>query len=163
MQLLPHTRQCFVCGIENPAGLRLDLATDQRMVETRFQFRRELCGFKETVHGGLIATVLDEVMVWAVGVGAGQLSYCGELTVRYQQPTPPRTEVVARGELVENKRGRLFFAKAALYDAAGNLLAESTGKYLPVPGALRPALLADFVEDPGRIFGPAESGPTPTA
>jgi len=152
MQALPHTRNCYVCGIQNPAGLRLDFATDRRVVETRFQFRRELCGFAATVHGGLIATVLDEVMVWAVGVGAGQLTYCGEMTVRYQRPTPPETDLIARGELIENKRGRLFLSKGSLFDTAGDLLAESTGKYLPVPAELQPILRADFVESPDWVF-----------
>ncbi len=154
MQILPHTRNCFVCGLHNPAGLRLDLATDRRVVEARFQFRREFCGFTDTIHGGLIATVLDEVMVWAVGVGARQLTYCGEMTVRYLRPTPPETDVLVRGELVENKRGRLFLAKAASFNAAGELLAESTGKYLPIPAHLQPPMRADFVEPPDSILGP---------
>ncbi len=152
MKALPHTRHCFVCGLHNPAGLRLDFATDQRIVETRFQFRREMCGFVKTVHGGLIATVLDEVMVWAVGVAAGQLTYCAEMSVRYQRPTPPETDVIARGELVENKRGRLFLARGELLDAGGQLLAESTGKYLPVPPDLLPQMKADFLESPDWVF-----------
>ena len=147
MTSLPHTRGCFVCGLENPAGLRLDFATDRRVVETRFRFRREQCGFSQTIHGGIIGTVLDEVMVWAVGVATGQLAYCGEMTVRFQRPAPPQVDVVATGELVENRRGRLFLARGELRDGAGELLAESTGKYLPLPGELRPAMLADFVED----------------
>jgi acyl-coenzyme A thioesterase PaaI-like protein len=157
MQPLPHTRHCFVCGVENPSGLQLDFLTDRRVVETRFRFRRDLCGFTHAIHGGVIATVLDEVMVWAVGVGAGQLTYSGEMTVRYLKPTAPEVDVVARGELVENKRGRLFLAKGTLSDAAGNVLAESTGKYLPVPAELQPDLKADFVETPDWIFRNAAS------
>ena len=93
----------------------------------------------------MIATVLDEVMVWAIGVNAAKFVYCAELTVRYLRPTRPQTELVARGEVVENRRGKLFTTRGELRDAAGQLLAEATGKYLPVPDAVSAEVAADFV------------------
>lgn len=148
MELLPPTRSCFVCGTDNPSGLHLELFALPTSVETRFRFRPDCCGFRATVHGGLIATVLDEVMVWAAGAVTKQFAYCAEMTVRFQRPTPAGVDLLARGELVENKRGRIFLARAELLDASGQLLAESTGKYLPIPGELRAGILADFVEPP---------------
>ncbi len=137
----------------------MHLETDHRRVETRFRFRPEWCGFPGTVHGGLIATALDEVMVWAVGVATGHLTYCGEMTVRYQRPTRPDVEVLCRGELVENRRNRLCLARASLFNAEGELLAESSGKYLPIPAELRPRMLEDFIEDPSAIFRPSGTLP----
>jgi acyl-coenzyme A thioesterase PaaI-like protein len=63
MRMLPHTRSCFVCGESNPAGLNLRFETDGRTVQTRFVPRAEHIGFRQTVHGGLTATLLDEIMV----------------------------------------------------------------------------------------------------
>lgn len=148
MKPLPPTRSCFVCGTENPIGLKLALHSVGGAVETRFRFRTDCCGFRDTVHGGLISTVLDEIMVWAAGEATKQFAYCAEMTVRFQRPTPAGVDVLARGELVDNKRGRLFLARGELRDADGNLLAESTGKYLPIPGELRAGILSDFVEPP---------------
>lgn len=147
MNALPNTRSCYVCGIENPIGLRLGFQSDdaRTVAETRFSFRPEFAGFRDTVHGGAIATVLDEVMVWAIGVAAKQFVYCAELTVRYQRPARPGAELVARGEVTEDRRGRLFIARGELRDASGQLLAESTGKYLPVPAAVGAQVLEDFV------------------
>src|SRR6185436_2207270 len=68
MKELPHTRSCFVCGESNSAGLNLRFETDGRIVQAHFVPRLEHVGFKATVHGGLIATVLDEIMVWACAV-----------------------------------------------------------------------------------------------
>lgn len=154
MQRLPNTRSCYVCGVENPLGLQLGFHADEAgtAAETRFSFRPEFAGFRDTVHGGAIATVLDEVMVWAIGVAAGKFVYCAELTVRYVRPTPTGAEVVARGEVTENKRGRLFLARGELRDAAGQLLAEATGKYLPVPGSVTAEVLADFLGEPPASF-----------
>ena len=144
MQKLPNTRSCFACGLENPLGLQLGFHGDATAAETRFSFRPEFAGFRNTAHGGVIATVLDEVMVWAIGVAAGRFVYCAELTVRYLRPTPTGSEVVARGEITENKRNRLFFAHGELRDAAGELLAEATGKYLPVPDSVSAEVVAEF-------------------
>jgi len=152
VQPLPNTRHCFVCGLENPAGFGIRVLSDDRIAETRFRFRADWCGFPGTVHGGLVATALDEIMVWGVGVRTGRLTYCAELTVRFQRPTPPDAEVIARGELTDNRRDRLFLAQATLQDAAGQLLAEATGKYIPIPEALVPRMLADFSGDPPALF-----------
>ena len=55
---------CFCCGRENPIGLKLEFeeTSDGRM-RTLWTPRKEHQGFKDIVHGGLVATVLDEVMV----------------------------------------------------------------------------------------------------
>lgn len=148
MQPLPPTRSCFVCGLENPIGLKLPIGAVPGAVETRFRFRADCCGFTGVVHGGIVGTVLDEIMVWAASAETKQFAYCAELTVRYLRPTRPGVDVVARGELVENKRGRLFLTRGDLRDCEGNLLAEATGKYLPIPAEMRASVLADFVEPP---------------
>src|ERR1043166_7562515 len=68
MRTLPHTHSCFVCGESNPVGLKLRFETDGRIVQTRFVPRAEHVGFRQTVHRGIIATLLDQIMAWA---GAG--------------------------------------------------------------------------------------------
>jgi acyl-coenzyme A thioesterase PaaI-like protein len=100
VQELPHTHCCFVCGESNAIGFRLRFETDGRVVQTRFRPRPEHAGFKNLMHGGLIATVLDEVMVWGCAVGTRKFALCAELTVRYLNPVPPGKDLVAMGELV---------------------------------------------------------------
>ena len=89
-------------------------------------------GFKQVVHGGIIATLLDEIMVWACMTQTKRFAYCAELTVRYQNPLRPGEETLASAELVANRRDRIFEAKADLKDSAGKIFATATGKYLPV-------------------------------
>lgn len=153
MLRLPHTKSCFVCGLNNPAGLKLDFETDGQIVQARFMPRAEFVGFKQTVHGGIISTVLDEVMVWACGVRAKRFAYCAELNVRFLQPAKPGEELVATGELVENRRNKLFEARGELRDLAGALLATATGKYLPLKESEAREMLSDFAESTERLFG----------
>jgi len=55
---------CFCCGPRNPIGLHLEFEmTPEQRMRTVWTPREEHQGFKDIVHGGLVATVLDEVMV----------------------------------------------------------------------------------------------------
>jgi len=154
MKPLPHTHSCFVCGDANPFGLKLRFETDDRIVQTRFVPRPEHIGFKGVVHGGLLATVLDEIMVWACAVPTRQFAFCAELNVRYLRPLPPGDEVLVTGELTANRKGRIFEAKATVQDRGGQMLAEATGKYLPIKDVDVAQLVADFVGDPGWLVKP---------
>ena len=153
MKLLPHTRSCFVCGESNPVGLNLRFETDGRLVQTRFVPRVEHVGFRQTVHGGLTATLLDEVMFWACAVQTKRIAFCAELNVRFLNLVRPGEALTATGELVSNRRGKLFEAKAELRNQAGLALATATGKYLPIKDAEVREMATDFVEDPGWVFG----------
>src|SRR2546426_833595 len=145
MRTLPHTHSCFVCGESNPVGLKLRFETDGRVVQTRFVPRAEHVGFKQTVHGGLIATLLDEIMVWACAVATKRFAFCAELNVRFVHPLRPNEEVIALGELVANRRGRILEAKAELRTQAGLLLASGAGRYLPIKDVDAADLATDFV------------------
>jgi uncharacterized protein (TIGR00369 family) len=147
MKTLPHTRSCFVCGESNPVGLKLRLETDGRTVQTRFTPRPEHVGFKQVVHGGILATVLDEIMVWACAVQTGRFAFCAELKVRFVKSLQPGDEVIATAELAANRRDRIFEAKAEVKSRAGEVLASASGKYLPVKQAELTELATDFVGD----------------
>ncbi|MSU59877.1 MAG: PaaI family thioesterase [Pedosphaera sp.] len=157
MQTLPHTRSCFVCGEANPLGFNLRFVTDGRIVHAKFTPRAEHGGFKGVVHGGAIATVLDEIMVWACAVQTKSFVFCAELKVRYLNPMPPGAEVRLTGELAANRKGRLFEAKAAAKDADGRTLAEATGKYLPIKNSHAREFAVDFVGDAAWLLGDVKS------
>ncbi len=154
MTELPHTHGCFVCGESNPLGLNLRFETDGQVVRTRFVPRIEHIGFKATVHGGLVATLLDEMMVWVCAVRTRRFAFCAELNVRYVNPVRPNEPAVAVAGLIANRRDRLFEAKAELKSEAGSLLASATGKYLPIKQAEAAEMAVDFVGDSWRGFLP---------
>ena len=147
MKELPHTYSCFCCGEANAAGLRLRLETDGSIVQTHLRFKPEHTGFKAVVHGGLIATVLDEVMAWACAVGARRFAYCAEFTLRFLKPIRPNQEIIATAELVANRKNRVLDTKGALRSPSGQILAEATGKYLPVSTNDLTQMATDLVGD----------------
>jgi uncharacterized protein (TIGR00369 family) len=151
MRELPHTKSCFVCGESNPVGLRLRFETDGTIVHARFVPEPQHVGFQQVVHGGLLSTVLDEIMVWACAVRTRRFAFCAELNVRFLRPVRPAQIVQATGRLVNDRRGRVFEAAADLADPAGILLASATGKYLPLKSTDTAEMLSDFVGDPAWL------------
>ena len=147
MRELPHTRSCFVCGEANPAGLRLRMETDGRRVVARWRPGPEHVGFAGTVHGGLISTVLDELMVWACAVQTRRFAVCAELNVRFRKPVRPEQQIQVAAEFVGAQRQRIYEARADLFDEAQQVLASATGKYLPIPAGELDKFLADVVGD----------------
>ena len=153
MRELPHTHSCFVCGESNAHGLHQRFETDGRIVRARFTPRPEHVGFQGVVHGGILATLLDEIMVWACAVNAKKFGFCAEMTVRFQRPVAPGAGVLVEAELVENRRGRVFEAKAEVRNSAGEVLASATGKYMPIRDADLAQLQRDMVGDAGWVLG----------
>ena len=158
MTPLPHTHSCFVCGESNAVGMRLRFHYDGRVVRTEFNPRPEQCGFKGVVHGGITATLLDEMMAWACAVQGGQFGYCAELNVRYQRSLQPDVPVTATAELVANRRNRFFEIKSEIRDASGSLLASATGKYIPIKPADAEQFVGDLIGDLSLLRPPSTPG-----
>ena len=154
MRELPHTKSCFVCGEDNTHGLRQRFETDGRVVRSHFTPRAEHAGFTGVVHGGILATLLDEIMVWACAVNARRFGYCAEMTVRFHRPAAPGKELLVEAELVADRRGRVFEAKGELRSAAGEVVASATGKYMPVGDSELAGLQQDIVGDLGWVLAP---------
>jgi len=156
MRELPHTHSCFVCGESNAVGLKLRFTTDGRVVQTRFRLRPAHIGFRNVVHGGLLTTVMDEIMVWACAVPTRRFAFCAELTARFLNPVRPDDEIVATGELLANRKNRLFEAKALLANPSGEPFAEATGKYFPIPKSDLTGMLTDLIGDTSWLKDGAE-------
>jgi uncharacterized protein (TIGR00369 family) len=151
MEMLPNSKSCFVCGMQNPSGLQLQFHAEGNIVHTRFTPRTQYNGFVGVVHGGILATVLDEIMVWACAVQTGSFSYCAELNVRYVRSAQPNDPLHVSAHLVENKRGRLFLAESEIKNEAEQVIATATGKYMPIKNLDLTTLAADFGGDHAQL------------
>ncbi len=122
---------CMACGKANPRGLQLDLYFADGRVETRFRIPEHAQGFPGAAHGGIICTILDEVMAWAAIETTGRFFVTGEMNVRFLSPAVPGGDIVARGEIAEDRR-RYLICRGEVLDAAGKPLAKAEGKFFPV-------------------------------
>ena len=89
---------CFACGTDNPVGLHLEPAEmDGEEAVATFEPLAHHGGAGETLHGGLAATVLDEIMVWAGILSEKVLTVTGTMEMRFLRPITVTDEVEARG------------------------------------------------------------------
>lgn len=158
---LPRTHSCFVCGESNPLGMKLRFHAHGKEIHAEFTPRPEHMGFKGVVHGGLQATVLDEILAWACAVATGKFGYCAELTVRFQKPVGPGEKLSVRARLVENKRDRIHIAEAEIRNEAGEICSTASGKYVPIPNEKLIPMLGEFCGGSGQYaslppWSPAE-------
>ena len=147
---LPHTSGCLVCGRDNPHGLRLDLYVDPQCATVRVDFtpRPEHIGFQGVIHGGVVATVLDEAMVWSATWAARRFCVCAELTTRFLKEAAVGRALVVETK-VESNRSRLGTTTATVRDlASGEVVATGSAKYVPVPHDRNRAFVQTLVDDP---------------
>jgi len=92
---------CFLCGQQNPVGLKLSFYEDSkaRQVRAEFSVPDEYQGYPGVVHGGIVAAVLDEISGRAVMLDSSDDNMMAtlRLTVRYRHPTPTETPLTAVG------------------------------------------------------------------
>jgi acyl-coenzyme A thioesterase PaaI-like protein len=125
-------RQCFGCGSSNPMGLgmRFRLEDDRAVAEFRPAPHHQ--GFPGYMHGGLVATMLDEAMGWAV-YGQGVWAVTARMSVRFREPVPLSGSLLVAG-WVTRTRGPLLDARAEIRTSEGALLGQAEGVFMRVRG-----------------------------
>jgi uncharacterized protein (TIGR00369 family) len=129
----PHAANpCFGCGESNPRGMHLRFERDEerQRIVGRFQLSAEYQGATGFVHGGIIATVLDEVMS-KVSRFFDVRAVTAELTVEYLKPIRIGTDLIVEG-FNARREGRQLYHEGEIRDAAGTLLARGRGRFVVV-------------------------------
>jgi len=116
--------KCFVCGSDNERGLKLSFKVGGGKANTEFISPPHLQGYDGILHGGIISTILDEVMVKATGEKVVTV----ELTVKFLKPIPTGKKIIFHGR-VSKVTKKIIFASSEAKDKDGNAFAIATGKY----------------------------------
>jgi acyl-coenzyme A thioesterase PaaI-like protein len=121
---------CFVCGGSNPIGLKLQFATEGDEYVTYFTPSKHHQGYEGIVHGGIVSTVLDEVMARYVYV-LGRNAVTAGMTVRLKKPAKVGATIRFAGK-IDSENGRLISCSAIATDERGEMIAEATARMLKV-------------------------------
>jgi uncharacterized protein (TIGR00369 family) len=132
---IPLTKRCFGCGTENECGLGLRPVRDGEYIRATYKPKPAHRGFSRTLHGGLVAALVDEVLAMAVGTEVLALVATVELTVKYLKPVPMDEELLLEARDIGFHEGtdRRRDAEGRLLDARGNVLATARGVYQLIP------------------------------
>lgn len=120
---------CFACGRENPIGLHLDdFRLDEREVSARFSPRSDYRGAGTTLHGGVAATALDEILVWAGILQERVLTVTGTMELRYRRAIDVGDTIVVSARVDERSGRRLRVSGELTVD--GRVSVQASGLYL---------------------------------
>ncbi len=131
----PNSRHCFGCGMENPIGLKLKIyQTGPGMIETTYIAPEHFEGYPGTLHGGIVATILDEVSSRAHMDDSSEprFMFSAKIEVRYRANVPIGKPLKIVGKAGKTK-GKTAESWAGIYDEEGRLLAEATTLLFDVP------------------------------
>ncbi len=129
----PHTAQnrCFGCGPANPGGLKLEFQLDadgsvtcSTIVSNAFE------GHPGFLHGGIIATLLDEAMSKAVRA-KGLTAMTRHLEIDYRRPVPSAVLIRIEGSVVRGE-GRKHWTEAKIFAPDQSVLAQGKGLFVEI-------------------------------
>ena len=130
--------QCFGCGAANPHGLHLQFSIDTvaHTASAPVQLTEIHQGAPGYIHGGLIATLLDEAMS-KLNRPLGLLAMTRHIEVDYLRPAPIHAPLTVSARHLR-RDGRKLFHLAELHDEAGNLLASCNALWIVIDPSLIP-------------------------
>ena len=120
-------------GVRNPAApeVHVQVAEDASVSGT-VRFRLSHVGPPYRAHGGVVASVFDQVLGLAA-IAGGSPGYTASMTVKYRKATPLDTDVRVEARFVESE-GRRGRTVAYMYDEDGNVTAEAEGLFVTARG-----------------------------
>jgi acyl-coenzyme A thioesterase PaaI-like protein len=158
LRFAPHN--CFACGSLNVAGLQLVLHVEGETCWTELELAERFVGWEGIAHGGIVCTILDEVMAWAL-VGHDAWGLTARLAVEFKRPVPVGAHLRAEGRLTEARR-RLLRTSARLLDATtGEVLASAEALYVAAPPERKRELKRRYGFDELRPLLPKDPEPAP--
>jgi thioesterase superfamily protein len=126
----PHN--CFACGQLNSHGLHLDLHTQADCCWTELSLPVRFEGWEGIAHGGIICTVLDEVMAWSI-IDRGLLGMTARISVAFRRPIPIDIPTRVEGWVLEAGRRLIDTAGRVIDGRTGETLATAEARYAGAP------------------------------
>jgi uncharacterized protein (TIGR00369 family) len=121
---------CFVCGPNNPIGLKLDFSLDGEVMTTEFIPRKEHQGYKNIVHGGIISTLLDEIMV-KLAIELGMPAVTAQMDIRLRKSARVGEKLIFSAEILEDT-SKLLLTHAKAVTDNGEIVAEAKAKLVRI-------------------------------
>ena len=142
MEKQASSRLCFVCGVDNPVGLHLYFyETGPGEVTVDFTPPAHYQGYPGVLHGGIVASILDETAGRAhMGGFPPRFMFTAKLEIKYRRNVPVAEPLRIVGKAGKT-RGRMAEGWSGIYNQTGDLLAEANVLLVDVPNPPDPSEL----------------------
>lgn len=150
-----ENNRCFACSSTNPHGLQMKFFTDGEMLVSDLSVPEHLCGWRNLVHGGVISTILDEIMGWSAVYLLRRFTLTKTITIEFLKPLEVGSRLRVEGAVKEVKSDREAEMESKLFNEEGFLCAKGTGlfaTFLPETAKRLGIIDESLVEELERIF-----------
>ena len=119
---------CFGCSKRNSKGLQMSFYTNPEgnRVYSFLNLQTQFCGWKHFAHGGIVATILDEVMAWGSMVGLQKFILSKSISVEYLKPVMLESEIQAEGWVKSVINDREALLEGAISSQDGQICARAS-------------------------------------
>jgi uncharacterized protein (TIGR00369 family) len=129
----PEGYLCFACGTANPIGLNLEFYASDNKVITEITLNRYHVGWSDIAHGGIISTILDEVMSWTVLYFKRFFFVTRKLEIKYIKPVKTGIPLMASGSILSYcEDDKILTVTGELRDNQNTLLAKAKGEFVKI-------------------------------
>jgi len=120
---------CFGCSPRNQFGLHLKVFMSKHGCVSFTKIPEKFCGFDGIVHGGIVATLLDEISAWTLVIHIKKLCITQEAKIKYYKPIFVNTAITVEGKIKERNN---FGVKTISYvkNIKGDILAEGESNWI---------------------------------
>jgi acyl-coenzyme A thioesterase PaaI-like protein len=153
---------CFGCGTSNPIGLRMIFYRQGNAICSDVVLTRDHVGWQKMAHGGIISTLLDEVMAWAVIYLKKAFPVTRRMTVRYRAPVPVDVPLTVRGTIALECPTGTCRTAGLLLDREGKSLATGEAEFVLLSAERLTGLPEDMKQEMCRLFERFGSEPMPS-
>lgn len=128
---LPNSSEhnCFACGPRNESGLQMKFFADQDTVFSEVTIPDHLGGWDNIAHGGVITTILDEIMSWTALHFLKRITMTKTITIEFVKPVYINKPLKAEGRVAEVVGKHDAVLEGVLCDSAGTICAKSTANF----------------------------------
>lgn len=133
---------CFVCGDKNPIGLNVAFFSDDDRVTAEYVAGRNFEGYKDILHGGILSSLLDEVMIRAV-LDKDIFCLTSEINVKFRKMVKIGDKLFLEGKLAED-RGRILVARGKITNQDNEVVATGEAKFFRAEGELKERLAGNL-------------------
>ncbi len=130
-QHLPNSSDhyCFCCSPVNPSGLQMNFFADRDTVFSNVTIPDHLCGWSNIAHGGVLTTILDEIMSWAALHFIKRITMTKSMNIEFIKPVYIRNPLKAEGKVLEITGKHDAVMEGILYNDKGVVCAKSTANF----------------------------------
>ncbi len=131
-----HDYECFGCSPLNKMGLHLEFWDANEEIICKWQPKKHLEGYQNVLHGGIQATLLDEISSWTVYTKCKTAGVTSGLEIKYKNPLMIDGHEITIRARIETANKRIAKIKASIEDHTGKICAEGIVTYFLFPEEL---------------------------